>query len=143
MNALASSPRLGLRSAVVAFFALLTLIPVLAGCGASSAGNGTAGSLTLGLTYVPNIQFAPFYVAQDLGYYKAAGLNVTFHHHNVGEDEFSALVAGREDAIFASGDEVLGARAQDIPIVDVATIWTKYPVTLIVPANSAIQSPAD
>jgi NitT/TauT family transport system substrate-binding protein len=143
MNALASRARLSLRSAAVTLFAALAITSALAGCGASSADNGTTGSLTLGLTYVPNIQFAPFYVADDLGYYKAAGLSVTFHHHNGGEDEFAALVAGREDAIFASGDEVLGARAQDIPIVDVATIWTKYPVTLIVPANSSIQSPAD
>ncbi len=143
MNARASFARLSLRSVVAALFAALTLISVLAGCGVSSAGAGTAGSLTVGLTYVPNIQFAPFYVADSLGYYKAAGLSVTFHHHNVGEDEFAALIAGKEDAIFASGDEVLGARAQNVPIVDVATLWTKYPVTLIVPASSSIQTPAD
>jgi NitT/TauT family transport system substrate-binding protein len=120
-------------------FAVFTLMPVLAGCGSSGGGNG---HLTLGLTYVPNIQFAPFYVADALGYYKDAGLDVTLHHHNVGEDEFAALVAGREDAIFASGDEVLGARAQDVPIVDVATVWTKYPVALIVPASATIQTPS-
>lgn len=142
MNGFVSPTRLNLRSATVAVFAVLTVVSMLSGCG-SSAGNGAAGSLTVGLTYVPNIQFAPFYVADALGYYKAAGLNVTFHHHNVGEDEFAALVAGQEDAIFASGDEVLGARAQNVPIVDVATVWTKYPITLIVPANSSIQSPAD
>lgn len=143
MNVIPASIRRGLRPAALTVFVSLTVVTLLAGCGSSSTGSGTSGSLTLGLTYVPNIQFAPFYVAQDLGYYKAAGLNVTFHHHNVGEDEFAALVAGKEDAIFASGDEVLGARAQDIPIVNVATVWTKYPITLIVPANSSIQSPAD
>lgn len=143
MNGLASPARLNLRSAAVAVFAALTVVSMLSACGSSTGGNGATGSLTVGLTYVPNIQFAPFYVADALGYYKAAGLNVTLNHHNVGEDEFAALVAGREDAIFASGDEVLGARAQSVPIVDVATVWTKYPITLIVPANSSIQSPAD
>lgn len=143
MNGITSGTRLSLRSAAVALFAVLTVVSVLSGCGASSAGSGTTGSLTVGLTYVPNIQFAPFYVADAQGYYKAAGLNVTFHHHNVGEDEFSALVAGKEDAIFASGDEVLGAQAQNVSVVDVATVWTKYPIALIVPASSSIQSPAD
>ncbi|MGH2515381.1 MAG: ABC transporter substrate-binding protein, partial [Ktedonobacterales bacterium] len=94
-------------------------------------------------TYVPNIQFAPFYVADALGYYKSAGLNVTLRHHTFAEDEFGALVSGKEDMIFGSGDEILQARARNIPISYVAEIFTQYPVTLIVPAGSPIQSVAD
>ena len=45
--------------------------------------------------------------------------------------------------IFAGGDEMLQARSQDIPIVYLAEIFTEYPVALIVPADSAIQTPAD
>jgi NitT/TauT family transport system substrate-binding protein len=121
----------------------MLLLP-LSACGAS-ASNGTASltSLTVGLTYVPNIQFAPFYVAKSLGYYRDAGLDVTFHHHNAGEDEFSALVAGQEDAIFAGGDEGLQARAHGPALVYIAQIFTTYPVALIVPADSPIHSAAD
>ncbi|HEX8996819.1 MAG TPA: ABC transporter substrate-binding protein [Ktedonobacterales bacterium] len=128
--------------------AALLLSLTLAGCGAAT-GSSTTGSsssltpLTVGLTYVPNIQFAPFYVAEQLGYYKAAGLNVTLRHHNFGEDEFAALAAGRENVIFAGGDEVLQARAKGLPLVYVANVFTHYPVTLIVPASSSIQSVAD
>lgn len=123
--------------------ALVSLAVVaLAGCG-GSAGSSGRHTLTVGLTYVPNIQFAPFYVADALGYYKDAGLDVTFRHHAPGEDEFAALVAGREDAIFAAGDEIIGARASNVPIVDIATVYTRYPVALIVPASSPIQSAAD
>jgi putative riboflavin transport system substrate-binding protein len=111
----------------------------LAGCGASASGN----SLTVGLTYVPNIQFAPFYVAQSLGYYKAAGLDVTLRHHGANEDEFGALVSGKENLIFAGGDETLQARAQGQDIVYVAEIFTKYPVALIVPSDSPIQKVSD
>ncbi len=125
--------------------ALLAL--ALAGCnattGATSSATTTLTPLTVGLTYVPNVQFAPFYVAEQLGYYKAAGLNVTLRHHNFGEDEFAAIAAGRENVIFAGGDEVLQARAKGLPLVYVANIFTQYPVTLIVPANSPIQSVAD
>ncbi|MEO7001878.1 MAG: ABC transporter substrate-binding protein [Ktedonobacterales bacterium] len=99
--------------------------------------------VTLGLTYVPNIQFAPFYVAAAKGFYQTAGLNVTLRHHGVGEDEFASISTGHEDAIFAGGDETMQARSKGLPLVYVANVFTKYPVTLIVPASSCIHSVAD
>lgn len=134
------SRRLHRRVLLHALLAALVLIPAAA-CG-SSAGS-PAKKVTIGLTYVPNIQFAPFYVADALGYYKQAGLNVTFHHHTVGEDEFAALVSGQEQMIFAGGDETLQARSHNVPIVYVAELYTQYPVALIVPQNSPIQSAQD
>ena len=132
-----------LRVGAAAMLALL-----LAGTLAACAQQTTAGSkplhhLTIGLTYIPNVQFAPFYVAKQLGYYQEAGLDVTLRHHTFTEDEFSALVGGKEDAIFAGGDEMLQARSKGFPAVYVAQVFTKYPVTLIVPANSSIQTVAD
>ena len=99
--------------------------------------------LTLGLTYIPNIQFAPFYVAEALGYYSQVGLDVTLRHHGFSEGEFDALVSGHEDAIFASGDETLQARSRGIPVTYVARVFTHYPVSLIVPSGSAIQTVKD
>ncbi|HEX8981350.1 MAG TPA: ABC transporter substrate-binding protein [Ktedonobacterales bacterium] len=130
---------------MASFCALLLTTFALAGCGSNGGTGSSSGmtSLTIGLTYVPNIQFAPFYAAQQQGYYKAAGLNVTLRHHNFGEDEFAALAAGRENLIFASGDEVLQARAKGLPVTYIANVFTQYPVTLIVPASSSIQSVAD
>ena len=137
--------RLGARSAALgAVCVALLAATLLAGCNTAGSGGSTALTpLTVGLTYVPNIQFAPFYVAEQLGYYKAAGLDVTLRHHNVGEDEFAALAAGRENVIFASGDEVLQARSKGLPLVYVANVFTQYPVALMVPASSSIQSLAD
>jgi NitT/TauT family transport system substrate-binding protein len=134
-----------IRPAALAILgALLVAVAALAGCGATPSSTDTnLTPLTVGLTYVPNIQFAPFYVAEALGYYKAAGLNVTLRHHNVGEDEFAAIAAGRENVIFAGGDETLQARAKGLPLVYVDNIFTEYPVTLIVPASSSIQSLSD
>ena len=124
---------------------LLCALLALAACGPTTTpGSSTKLTpLTVGLTYVPNIQFAPFYVAKALGYYKAAGLDVTLRHHSFSEDEFAAIAAGRENIVFAGGDETLQARAKGLPLVYVANVYTQYPVTLIVPADSAIQSLAD
>ncbi|TQF07280.1 ABC transporter substrate-binding protein [Kitasatospora acidiphila] len=117
----------------------------MAGCGsnASSADRAGGHALTVGLTYVPNIQFAPFYVAESLGYYKDVGLKVNLHHHSFTDAEFGALAAGQEDVVFAGGDEMLQARSQSVPVVDVATLYNRYPVTVMVRADSPVKAAAD
>src|SRR5262249_10350870 len=138
-----SYPARLLRMHAVARGAILLLILVLAtACGTTSAARSTH-RLTFGLTFIPDVQFAPFYIARELGYYTAAGLDVTLRHHGFTEPEFGAIFAGQEDAIFAGGDEVLQARAQGQPLVYIAQVYTKYPVGLLVPADSPIQSVAD
>src|SRR5215469_3859619 len=122
----------------------LALLACLAGCGV--AGTSTKSSLhpfTVGLTYIPNIQFAPFYVAEARGYYRSAGLDVTLRHQGLSEGEFNSISAGQEDLIFAGGDEILQANSRDIPLTYVAEVYTAYPVALIVPANSPIHTAAD
>src|SRR5262245_21407162 len=84
-------PRIRPTRPILPTLLLLPLLGVLAACGAgTSGGTGNLTPLTVGLTYVPNIQFAPFYVADAKGYYRDAGLKVSFHHHNASEDEFGA-----------------------------------------------------
>jgi NitT/TauT family transport system substrate-binding protein len=129
-----------LASRSVALLAALVTV-LLAGCG--STGSNSNHHLIVGLTYIPNIQFAPFYVAEELGYYKDAGLNVTLRHHQFGEGEFDAIAAGKEDAVFGGGDEMLQARDHQISLVYIANVYTKYPVALMVPADSPIKTAAD
>ncbi|HEY7832332.1 MAG TPA: ABC transporter substrate-binding protein [Ktedonobacterales bacterium] len=134
-----------LRRGILRLPLLLALAAVaLAACGAPSTGaHGNLPHLTLGLTYIPDIQFAPFYVAAAKGYYADAGIDVSFHH-GIETNEFAAIAAGQEDAIYAGGDELLEARAASgLPLVDVATVFQKYPVALVVPADSPIHSVAD
>ncbi len=128
---------------------LILLVLALAACGGSTstgpASSSTAASLTkvsIGLGYIPDIQFAPFYTAQSKGYYRDAGLDVTFHHGIV-NDLIGSMVLGHDNFVFASGDEDLVARSKALKVVDVATIFQKYPVSLIVPANSPIHTLAD
>jgi NitT/TauT family transport system substrate-binding protein len=128
---------------------LLAAILPLAACGAPQQGSTStckttnATPVTIGLTYFPDVQFAPFYVAAAKGFYSCAGLNVTLHH-GIENNEFALLATGHEDAIFAGGDEALEARATSgLALVDVATVFQKYPVALIAPANSPIHTAAD
>lgn len=122
---------------------------LLVACGSSDTGVGghvTTGrevGITLGLSYIPNIQFAPFYVAEQRGFFAQEGLNVTLHHHSLAESEFGDINIGREDVLYAGGDEVLQARATGVQIVDVATLYQQYPICLITAAGSHITSARD
>lgn len=115
------------------------------GSGATSdAGEAPAATaVTVGLTYVPDIQFAPFYVAEANGYYDEAGLDVTLRHHGANEGLFTAIEQGEEDVVVASGDEVLTQRAAGGELVQIATLYDRSPVALLVPEDSAVEAPAD
>ncbi|MBM7825426.1 NitT/TauT family transport system substrate-binding protein [Arcanobacterium pluranimalium] len=123
---------------------LAALMLVVAGCSQTSqdttqtSQDSQSATFTLGLTYIPDVQFAPVYVAEKKGYFKEAGLNVTLRHHGAQENLFGALQSGDEDIVFAGGDEMMQARSTGIDVVNWATMYQKYPVVVISPKESRI-----
>ena len=99
--------------------------------------------LTIGLTYIPNVQFSPFYLAVDAGYFKEQGLDVTLRHHGEQEDSFGALLAGKEDVVFASGDEAVVAKASGSDVATFGTGFQTFPGVLLAAADSGITTVAD
>ncbi|MFV0426850.1 MAG: ABC transporter substrate-binding protein [Beutenbergiaceae bacterium] len=124
---------------VVAGLALAVAVPA---CTDPTPGAPDA-EVTIGLTYVPNVQFAPFYLAQQRGYFEDEGVAVTLRHHGESEDLFGAMAADLEQLVVAGGDEMLQAVSAGEDVVSVATLYQEYPVTLIVPDDSAVNSPSD
>lgn len=114
---------------------------LLAACAGSPSANH--GEVVIGLTYTPDVQFAPFYVAEAKGYYEESGAEVTLRHHGSSESLFGALEAGEEDLVVAGGDEMLQARSAGVPVVSVGALYEDYPAVLIVPADSPIEGPED
>ncbi len=98
--------------------------------------------ITFNLTYIPNIQFAPVYVALDQGYFADEGLDVSLYYGN--EADLVALIgSGHEKFMIASGEQVLLSRAQGVPVVYVAAWYEEYPVAVAALAEKGIRQPVD
>lgn len=118
----------------------------------SASASGTAASSTapsaepvkldVGLGYLPSVQFAPFYLAQQAGYYAEAGLDVAFQN-KIDPDLVTLVGQGSIDVGLSDGTSVIPAVSQGIPIRYVATIYGKFPSIVFAKASSGIASAAD
>ena len=139
--------------------AVVALTIVAAGCRSGGSGgepstcvtpppSGAGGcgftptTLKVGLGYIPSVQFAPFYLAQQAGYYRDAGLEVTFEN-KIDPDLVTLVGQGALDLGVADGTSVIPAVSQGIPIKYVATIYGTYPSIVFAKASSGITSAAD
>jgi NitT/TauT family transport system substrate-binding protein len=98
--------------------------------------------LTVGLGYLPSVQFAQFYRAQQQGYYGAAGLEVTFQHQ-IDPQLITLVGQGAIDIGMADGTSIIPAAGQDIPVRYAATIYARFPSVVIAAADSGINAAAD
>ena len=99
-------------------------------------------ALSVGLGYIPNVQFAPFYRAQQAGYYEAAGLDVTFQN-KIDPDLVALVGAGNIDVGIADGTSVIPAVSNGIPISYIATMYGKFPNVVFAKESTGIRTAAD
>ena len=99
-------------------------------------------AVTLLLGFRPDVQFAPFYVAQQEGFYADAGLEVTIEHRQA--PDVQRLVAdGQAEFGVADATDVMIARTAGIPIRYVSTLYQRFPVALIGESGTVPDDPAD
>lgn len=124
----------------------LLLLVACAGGGAptespAASGNGLT-PVTAAFSYIPNVQFAPFYVADSKGYYAEAGLEVAFDY-NFETDVMPRVAQGNVDFAHGSGLSVLLARQQNLPVAMVMTHYQQFPVVFFSKAANNIETVED
>lgn len=123
---------------------LTVVIFALAGCGGAPppAPTPTVEHIRLPMGYIPNVQYAPFYMAVDKGYFAAEGLEIEFDY-KFETDGIKLVGTGQLPFTLASGEQVPLARVQGLPVTYVFQWWQKFPVGVAALSEKNIKSPAD
>ena len=127
------------------------IISILAGLGVACATptptaaptpNTSPVEATVVMGYIPNVQFAPWFVAEQKGYFAAAGIRVKY---NWGFEVDGIKLVGANQADFAmlGGDQIIQARAQNIPLVYIANYYNSFPISIFSLKEKNIRTPAD
>lgn len=120
--------------------AMLLLIGLMAAC--QRPGRQALRSISLPMGYVANVQFSPFYVAKERGYFAQAGFDVTFDYRWE-TDGIQLTASGEVPFTVASGDQIIQARSHELPVTAVAGWYQQFPVALISLENVPLNAPED
>ena len=127
------------------FFIILLSTLLISACGTATPPTPVSTTLThirLPMGYIPNIQYAPYYVAVEKGYFAEAGIELEFDY-SFETDGVALVGAGKLPFSIVSGEQVPMARAQGLPVVYVAAWYKDYPVSVVSKTEQGILTPAD
>ena len=92
--------------------------------------------------YIPHVQFAPWYVAEKKGYFANAGIKIKYNW-GFESDGVKLVGVGQADFAMLGGDQVIQARAQNIPLVYVANYFNAFPISVFSLKEKNITTPKD
>lgn len=121
---------------------LIGMVIILAGCSPRVATQPAAlRDVTIAMGFIPNVQFTPFYVAIERGYFSAEGLQVTLDY-GMETSLLQQVGSGKLQFAVASGDQVILARSNGLPVRYVANWYRRFPVCVVSLAEKGITEPS-
>lgn len=101
--------------------------------------------LKVALGYIENIQFAPFYIAKNLGYFSEQGIEDVEFIHGFSPDILANVGIGSYDIALADGDEIIKAQSkkQPIPLEPFFGFYQTFPISLLSLSEIPLQSLQD
>lgn len=125
---------------------LILVLIFVAACSASKdgvePGPNELQRIRLPMGYIPNVQYAPFYMAVEQGYFAENGIEIEFDY-SFETDGVALVGAGDLQFALVSGEQVLLARSQGLPVVYVFGWWQDYPVGIAAKKSEGILVPED
>lgn len=101
-----------------------------------------ADKLTLQLKWVPQAQFAGYYVAAAKGFYAEAGLDVAINPGGPDISPAQVIAGGGADVIVDWMPSALATREKGVKLVNIAQIFEKSGMQLTCRKDSGVASPA-
>ncbi|ACS83857.1 ABC transporter substrate-binding protein [Musicola paradisiaca] len=102
-----------------------------------------AEKVTLQLKWVPQAQFAGYYVAQEKGFYKQEGLDVTIKPGGTDISPVQVIAGKSADVIVNWMPDALAAREAGVPLVNIAQVFDRSGMMLTCKKSSGVAAPAD
>jgi NitT/TauT family transport system substrate-binding protein len=118
-----------------------TLAAALLSIGAVAA--HAADKVTIHLKWLPQAQFAGYYVAQSKGYYKDAGLDVTIKPGGPDIAPTQVIAGKQADIVVDWMPSALAAREAGVPLVNVAQVFNQSGLMLTCKKSSGVSTPKD
>lgn len=100
-------------------------------------------AVTLQLKWYPQVQFAGYVLAHDLGYYAEEGLEVAILPGGPDVDPMAVLAAGEADVIIEWLPTALAARADGLRLVNIAQIFKGSGFSISCRADAGLAEPED
>ncbi|HXS33697.1 MAG TPA: ABC transporter substrate-binding protein [Solirubrobacterales bacterium] len=126
--------------AIALAVALLALVVGLAACGEKSEDvTANAQPLSLTLDFYPNPDHAGIYMAQKLGYFEEAGLDVDVHTPSDPAAPIKLLAAGQTDLAISYEPEVLLAKERGLDVLAVGALVNRPLTSMIWLKKSGIK----
>jgi NitT/TauT family transport system substrate-binding protein len=126
----------GVRNLVVA-------AALAAGCGSqeeTAAGGGGTSQATLRLNWVVAGNHAPFYLAQEKGYWSVCGLDIKMTPGKGSSDTAALVASGSQDFGVSDAVSVVAGRSHGLPVKSIGVLYQSNPSAIVSKKSAGISS---